>query len=224
MLNTVATTQAQDFEADSIYYSPIPRTSQTITKKTPRKIFNDTTTNNNRFEYFFNFQLGPLIGCNDCGSRKDFTFTSSTLHGVTIGRKLRGGLGIGFDSYISWQTLPIYGSISWDLLGTKNTQALFVQFDYGWSMAWRQADEEEYGLKETQGGKMYNALVGYRIKYHDLKIGLSIGSKFQEAFLNYEYPTYYYALDGTLIEGTPNTRKVKREMNRLMFTLSVGWK
>lgn len=216
--------RAQDFEADSVYYTPIAKEPQEYEKKGPRKIFTDTTKNSVRFQYFFNVQVGPLIGCNDCSGDKDITFTSSTLHGITLGRKLRVGLGVGFDSYDSWQTLPLYGSVSWDLLGTKNTQALYLQFDYGWSAAWRQRDQFEYGFTDSGGGKMYNALVGYRIKYHDLKIGLAIGSKSQQVYTYYESPSYYYNSEGILVQGAPNRTTVKKEMSRLIFSLSVGWK
>lgn len=215
---------AQDFESDSVYYSPIPKEVERFDKKTPLKIFTDTTKNSLRFQYFFNVQVGPLIGCNDCSGDKDITFTSSTLHGVTLGRKLRVGLGVGFDSYDSWQALPLYGSVSWDLLGTKNTQALFLQFDYGWSAAWMQREQWDYTFSDSGGGKMYNALVGYRIKYHDLKIGLAIGSKFQQVYTYYESPSYFYNSDGILVQGPLNRTTVKKDMNRLIFSLSVGWK
>jgi hypothetical protein len=215
---------AQNFDADSVYYRPIPKTPQNAVKKiTPAKIFRDTVRNDRLFRYFFNVQVGPLIGCNDCSKGKDITFTSSTLHGTTIGKKLRTGIGIGFNSYHLWQTLPVFASASWDLLGTKNTQALFVQLDYGWSAAWKQYEDSDFALANVEGGKMIKAQVGYRIKYHNLKIAWAIGSKFQEVSAYYEYPTFYYNEEGMLVEGTPNTTTVKKDMKRLVLSLSIGW-
>ncbi len=218
------TGRAQSFEADSVYYTPIPKEYAKQTRKTvPLPIFRDTTKNDKKIEYFFNVQVGSLIGCNDCGT-KEVMFTASTLHGVTLRKKLRAGIGVGFDSYDSWQTLPIYGSVSWDLLGTKNTQALFVQFDYGWSKAWKNLPVAEYGLADDTGGKTYNAIAGYRIRYHDVKIGLSVGSKFQEVTSYYEFPSYVFSEDGIWVEGPPSTSAVRRSMKRLMVSLTIGWK
>ena len=102
----VAAVNAQDFEADSVYYTPISKSVESPKKKAPAKIFVDTVQHGKSIEYFFNIQVGPLIGCNDCGESKEVTFTSSTIHGITIGKKLRTGIGIGFDSYDTWQTMP----------------------------------------------------------------------------------------------------------------------
>lgn len=216
---------AQNFDADSIYYTPIPKAAESAAKKPfPRKIFLDTIQNDKLIQYFFNVQAGPLIGCNDCSQGKEVTFTSSTVHGITIGKKFRTGIGVGFDSYYSWQTLPLFGSVSWDLLGTKNTQALFVQFNYGWSKPWRKKTEWEYGFAGIDGGRMANAQIGYRIKYHDLKISLAIGSKRQQVYTYFEFPTFIYLEDGTMVPGTPSTTTVKQDMKRLMFSLAIGWK
>lgn len=220
----LAEVNAQNFEADSVYYSLIPREPQKPTKKTTLlRIFKDTTRYAPRFQYFFNVQVGPVIGDDDHNGNNDITFTTSTLHGITLGRKLRAGIGLGFDSYDSWQSTPLYGSVSWDLLGTKNTQALFAQFDYGWSKAWKQRDDTDFDLADSKGGKMYNALIGYRIKYHKLKIGLSVGSKFQQVYAYYEYPTYYYTVEGIIMEGSPTKKTIQKDMKRLILSLVIGW-
>lgn len=210
---TAQVIHAQDFDADSIYYSTI---SKSATKKTfPRKIFVDTVKNSKPIEYFFDVQMGPLIGCTNCGDGKAVTFTSSTIHGVTIGRKLRAGLGVGLDSYYSWQTMPFFGNVSWDLIGTKNTQAIVVQFGYGWSMAWREKRMFDNSFTGTDGGRMMNAQIGYRIKYHDLKISLAAGTKLQRLYTYVEYSSGY---------ATPNKMTTKYDMQRLMISLAIGWK
>lgn len=212
----------QDFEADSIFYTHIPKKIET--KPAPRKIFRDTLQNDQRIGYFFNVQSGAMIGCNDCEFSKEVTFSAATTHGITIGRKLRTGIGIGFDSYFEWTTMPIFGSLSWDLLGTKNTQALFVQANYGWSNSWIKKSEWIAGSTSVDGGAMASALVGYRVKYYDVKISLAIGTKFQRVYRYYEYPTFYFLPDGTMVEGSPNKTTIKEELNRLMISLIVGWK
>lgn len=216
------TVDAQDFEADSIYYTPISK--KTGNKPTPKKIFEDTITRRGGFEYFFNVQVGSLVGCNDCGQGKDVTTTATTVHGVTIGRKLRVGGGIGLDSYRAWQTLPIFGSVSWDLLGTRNTQALFVQFQYGWAAgAWRRHEPWDTNF-EVDGRQMINPGIGYRIKYHDVTIALAAGAKIQRVLTTWEYPSYYYTQEGMWVEGTPNKTTIREDMSRFMITMVIGWK
>jgi len=212
----------QDFESDSVYYTPIPKTVEAST--TPKKIFRDTVKNDRKFEYFFNVQSGPLVGCSKCELGKAVTFSAATTHGVTIGKKLRTGFGIGFDTYYDWQTLPIFGSVSWDLLGTKNTQALFVLATYGWSSSWHTRSEWDAPTTRYYGGAMFNPQVGYRIKYHDVKISLSVGTKYQEVVTKHEYPTYYYRSDGVMVEGSPSTTTIKQHLRRFMISMAIGWK
>ncbi len=214
-------TLAQDFDGDSIYYTPIPKKIEKHSKH--KSVFQDSVKNDQRFSYFFNLQVGTLIGCNDCSNGKETTFTSSTTHGAIIGKKLRVGAGIGFDSYYNWHTMPIFGSISWDLVGTKNTNALFVQFNYGGAEAWRNKSEQDYGLANTSGGRVSSILVGYRVKYHDVRISLSAGAKFQRVKSYYEYPTLYWR-NGEWVEGKPNTKSIQQDMSRLMFGMTIGWK
>ena len=222
ILITTIKTLAQDFDGDSIYYTPIP--THTEKQGAHKSVFHDSIMNDQRFAYFFNLQVGTLIGCNNCSAGKEITFTSSTTHGIAIGKKLRAGAGIGLDSYYSWNTMPMFGSVNWDLIGTKNTNAVFVQFNYGWAEGWRNKSLQDYGLVNVKGGRMSNILVGYRVKYHDIKVSLSVGAKFQRVHVNYEYPTYYYRFDGTMVQGSANTTSIQQDMSRLMFAMTVGWK
>ena len=165
-----------------------------------------------------------MIGCKDCVKGKEVTFTSSTIHGITIGKKLRAGVGLGFDSYAVWQMMPLFGSASWDFIGTRNTPALFVQLNYGWSRAWRIQTPMDYGFTSVEGGKMMSGLFGCRIKYHDASISLAAGWKFQRAYSYFKSPSYYFLQDGTMVEGTPNRTAIEHDMNRFMLSLAIGWK
>ena len=176
-----------------------------------------------KLEYFFNVQSGALIGCGDCSFKQDVSFSAATVHGVTIGKKLRLGAGIGFDAYQRWQTMPLFGSVSWDLFGSKNKNALFVQFNYGWARP-SASRSTLYYYQDVNGGRMVSTQVGYRIKYHDLKISLGIGSKYQRVTASYEYPTFYYDYVGTPRLGTPSVTTLTESINRLALMMSVGWK
>jgi hypothetical protein len=166
--------------------------------------------------YYFSIQTGALIGCGDCKIGKEITFSSSTIHGIKIGKKLRVGAGLGFDSYSNWHTLPLFGSVSWDLIGKKN--ALFAQLNYGWARAWKPFSEQEYGFNDASGGTAFSSMIGYRIRYGDLQMALLAGYKFQSA-------TAYYNYYPWLSSYTSNeTSTIKENMKRLAISLSVGWR
>ncbi len=178
--------------------------------------------NKRKVEYYFQIQSGALIGCNSCSKGKEISFSAATTHGIKVGRKLRVGVGVGLDSYSEWNTMPVFGTVSWDLIGKKN--ALYVEMNYGESLAtWRLPNYPEYGYQNSKGGKVYGYSLGYRIKYDKIRISFGIGHKTQLLTSYYEYPTYYWN-NNNYVLGEPSNKTIKNEMNRLMFWLAVGWK
>ncbi|HMG90337.1 MAG TPA: hypothetical protein VK589_09755 [Chryseolinea sp.] len=231
---------AQDFDADSIYYTPIPKVNSVEQSKrgspsveeTTRPpnpfavglVLDDSVTSERFVEYFFNVQVGSLIGCSDCISEKEVSFTASTVHGITVGEKFRVGGGLGFDSYYGWQTVPFFGSISWDLLGTKNTNALFLQCNYGWSSPWRTEKAWEYGMTSVDGGQMFYGMAGVRLKYYDLRLSFTVGGKVQQVSSYFDSPTFYYDVNGNPISGTSSRTTIAETMKRFAMTITIGWK
>jgi hypothetical protein len=212
--------KAQDnFDKDSVYYTPILKEASS-----KKKGMSKTDNDDKKISYFFIISSGALVGCQDCKSGSEVTFSSSTIHGVTVGKKLRIGMGLGYDSYNLLQTTPLFGSISWDLIGDKNRNALFLQFSYGGASVWRNS-QDEYGYKKVEGGKTIHTQLGYRVRYHDARFSFSIGTKYQEVTTFYEYPTYRYGFNGQPILGeTPSTKSVLQELNRIQLSISIGWK
>ena len=88
--------------------------------------YTDSTTLKKKVSYFFTFGMGAMIGCNACQSTGNVAnFTTSSVHGIQIGKRLSLGAGVGFDSYENWKTMPIFGSASFDLFGRKNKIAYY---------------------------------------------------------------------------------------------------
>lgn len=171
-------------------------------------------------EYYFQIQSGALIGCSSCNSGKEVSFSGATTHGLKIGRKLRVGAGVGFDSYYKWNTIPLFGSISWDLFGKKNV--LFAEVNFGGALAsWRNQYFTEYGYANSKGGKMYSGGLGYRITYNRIRISAGVARKTQSMTSYYEYPTYYWNHNNYIV-GEPSMKIVKSEMNRLVVWIAVG--
>src|SRR5258706_4796698 len=213
---------AQNYDADSVLYTPIEKPKE-------KKIKLVDEENGKVVEYFFNIQAGSLIGCNNCGKGKDVTFSFATTHGVTIGKKLRTGVAVGFDSYTNWQTSPIYAVVSWDLIGNKNGNAVYLQMEYGWSHPWfvRNGSYSYYNTDPfigVSGGKMINPSIGYRIKYYNLKMSLAVGYKFQRIFYKTNYYGYYCPSCNYIAFSMPAQSEITQDFNRLQVILIVGLK
>jgi hypothetical protein len=214
---TVLNAFSQEYDSDSIYYTPIA--------KPKLKSKNGEIGSSKRIEYFFNIQTGALVGCNDCSKGKEFTFSVLTVQGITIGKKLRTGLGMGFDSYQNWQTLPLFGMVSWDLIGNKTRNALFVQMNYGWAHPWFVRDGFYSNsiadpFSDVNGGKMINPQIGYRISYFNLRLLLVAGYKFQS--ISYKRPNYYYCPTCDLQQQSFDD--ITQDMNRVQVMMAIGWK
>ncbi|MBS1505488.1 MAG: hypothetical protein JSS79_02470 [Bacteroidetes bacterium] len=179
--------------------------------------------------YFFAVQAGTLIGCSSCDQGKDVTFSGSTVHGLTIGRKLRAGLGVGIDSYQNWQTLPVFFMASWDVIGNKNKNALFLQMTYGAAHPWfvRNGVYATYmydPYSKVSGGRMINPQLGYRIKYHDVKLAFAVGYKFQRIFYSSNYYQYWGCPACDFVAQPISTTDITQDMTRVQLSMSVGWK
>lgn len=141
-----------------------------------------------------------------------------------ISRAFTLGIGTGFDSYYSWQVVPLYGSLSWDIIRVRKNNAIVIQFDYG--SAFPRVNEEfrEYGYLETLAGRMVNAQIGYRVQYHDLKLSMMIGQKYQRLQTRYEYPTSIPSFSSFWIPGVPSRTTMSEALSRLAVTVGIGWR
>lgn len=177
----------------------------------------DSLVSKRKTGYFFSVQTGAIIG-----DQVDLSF--STIHGFRIGKKLRLGAGIGFDSFKDVQVAPVFGSASWDLFGKKNV--VFVQANYGWvPFAWSPTQKDVYGFDKASGGEMFSAMLGYRIAYGNARFAVMAGFRHQDVKTEYKYPYYFPTPWSSLyLPDTNSTQAFSRNMNRFALTLSAGWK
>jgi hypothetical protein len=148
---------------------------------------------------------------------KTLTSTTSLSGGLKV-RQMRVGVGMGFDSYPEWQTMPLYGTIAFDL--SKSTQGFFVQFSYGHSFAWMQENEFNRPSKE-EGGRMINPMIGYFFTTGPCRVGLSAGYKFQRVWARYDY---LYNPTSSFWPGYGNQTTITQNIERVVVSLSVGWR
>lgn len=216
----VTVTFAQKVTDDSAVYSPMPGSSKI--RKSTSYSGDKEKDNGSPKAFFISLQSGYMFGCRGCDGDNAPSSSFSVINGVKLGSKGRVGLGVGYDSYWRYQTLPLFGAISWDLLGNRNTNAWVVQLNYGYSWAWNQKTFQGYGYDQTDGGRMLSPQIGYRIKYHDVNIALLAGAKMQRAFTYYKYPTWTW-MAGVYKENY-NSYTVKQDISRFMITLMIGWR
>src|SRR5262245_53275208 len=126
-----------------------------------------------KIRYWNNFLMAGLLG-----DDKEINFSLATTHGVRLGR-LGVGLGTGLDAYGDWKVVPLFASASFDFARIKN-DALFIQMNGGYGRALYTGGGEEGNVSvDNGGGKMFNPMVGYRIKADKCRIYVAMGYKFQ---------------------------------------------
>jgi len=160
---------------------------------------------------------GALFGKDGYG-----TYISvNTVHGVRY-KRFTAGIGTGYDAYKDWNTLPVFGSISYDFLRIKN-DAFFVQFNGGYAWAfYSPRSDSYYNDYDSKGGRMLNPMIGYRFHVSNkVRLYISAGYKFQR--INYEFANNWYMYD--MMPGAnylPPVTKVQRDMDRVVVQIGFG--
>jgi hypothetical protein len=165
----------------------------------------DTVPAANRFSYFNAIHSGVLMAKKDEG----ITVSVSTLHGVRY-KGFFGGLGIGYDAYNEWRTVPMFASLGLEAKGKKQN-FLFFQLQGGYALARNiPSDNFQVTRYKSKGGGMINPTVGYRIKKENVSLYFMAGYRFQR--LDYEANLWWGS----------NTSSVKREIQRITFHIGFG--
>jgi hypothetical protein len=170
-------------------------------------------TERSRLTYSNSFMVGGLFGKEDT----DNTFTAGMNHGIRYGR-LATGIGLGFDSYTDWRTIPLYGYAAVDFAMIRQN-AIYLFVSGGYSKSWY-APEQEDGAPsyDVEYGGNFNAMLGYRIQANQFRIYLATGYKFQS--IDYRYG-YLYWWDSS--RPAPVT-SVEMDMHRFVIQLGFGFK
>ena len=67
--------------------------------------------------YFYTVHVGGLLAKDSPPS-----FSVSTIHGMRH-KRIAVGLGVGYDAFIEWRTLPVFASLTYDLATGANQNA-----------------------------------------------------------------------------------------------------
>ena len=138
----------------------------------------------------------------------------STIHGIRH-KRFALGIGLGYDVYQEWRTLPLFGSLAYDFFRYRGN-SFFIQLNGGYSKAWYSlADEDQFTYKE-KGGIFLHPLVGYRIYTPKIDVYLTAGYKFQR--LTYDQTPKWWAW------GYPRNKiTVDRDIERLSIQIGLGF-
>ncbi|AYB34245.1 hypothetical protein [Chryseolinea soli] len=167
-----------------------------------------------KVRYWNNFLLGGLQG-----DHKQTSFSLATIHGVRVGR-LAVGLGTGLDAYGDWKVFPLFASASFDFARVKN-DAFFIQMNGGYGRAIYTGDREGMMNLDNGGGKMFNPMLGYRIKADRFRIYIAMGYKFQRNTYTYGYN--YLPYDDFASSYEPPKYTIREDMQRLVLQMGFGW-
>lgn len=159
--------------------------------------------------YFMSVHAGALVGVYGIGS----TYTASYIQGIRY-KRVAAGLGVGYDGYAAWRTVPWFLSLSYDALRV-GAQSVFVRADGGYSYVSNSQTGNREGYYDEKGGLFFHPMVGVRTAAGKLRIYLSAGYKIQRLSYAEDYRWGWY---------TAGMRKtVNREMQRFSIQLGFGF-
>ena len=163
-----------------------------------------------KVSYFNSFHAGGLFGKKGNGSGESF----ATIHGIRL-EKFSFGVGIGYDAYQEWRTLPVFASVTYDFLALRDN-AFFIQLNAGYSKAWYPLEDEDQFTYARKRGPCAHPVLGYRIRGSKFDLFLTAGYKFQG--INYiQTPRWWTWPAGSKIT-------VGRDIERISIQLGFGFR
>jgi hypothetical protein len=159
--------------------------------------------------YFNSIEVGGLLAKKGDGT----SLAASMIHGLRI-KNLSVGLGIGYDAYPEWRTLPVFGSVGYDFARVKKNK-LFLQLNGGRSKNWNPQPDDSAFIYADEGGWIVHPVVGYRISSESFSLYLTAGYKFQK--IQYGQSNRWWNNNG--IKTT-----VERNIERISIQLGFGFR
>jgi hypothetical protein len=165
-------------------------------------------TKTHHFKYFSQYAAGGMMS-NDNG---DVHFTFSTVHGATF-RQFGVGLGLSYDSYEHWNSLPLLLVVNTELVKAKHS-SFYLQLTGGYGKLWYNETDNESMNHHAKRSNKVEVLAGYKISSQKIKVYISGGFRSQE--LHYtQAPRWWRG-------GSPGESTVTRTINGVIIQLGVG--
>jgi hypothetical protein len=174
----------------------------------------DTTlvTTRPAVQYFNQFLAGGLIGSKEYG----VSVSANMVHGV---RYKHGSIGVGvsYDQYKEWRTMPIFGMLSLDFAPAKEKSVIF-QLASGITRV-RHIDtaNDSFNYHE-KGGTMFQPSLGFRINAERWKLYMVAGYRHQRIRYS-ETPRWWSGV----LDDVPYRNTTVRDMNRVIVQIGFGF-
>ena len=156
-------------------------------------------------KFFHWMEFGGLFGGKSSGETTT-AFSVHTINGYRLWDFLEPGLGVSFDFYDDFTTLPVYLSARADLVKARVVPYYFGGVGYGF--VWQNSNSP-IDFDQVQGGITWSAGMGIKIPLEKISVVVSAGYKHQKIT----------TLIGSIEEmgfETEENRKIRR------FTLTTG--
>ena len=165
-----------------------------------------------KIHYYGMFLNGAQIGCTACDLDNKVTVSAYLINGAQLSKRFSSGVGVGFDSYDQWKTMPFFLHLSQKIAGRKN--GLSVQLNGGYSFAWMDKPGYELPNLKQQGGLMLHYALTYQYELEKKRLLFSVGMKQQAVSYSYRYEW------STQYNQTSNIL----DLNRFVVQVGFGWK
>ena len=152
---------------------------------------------------FFIIHSGALLG------KKGYSTsaTASLMPGIRY-QRFGFGVGVGYDAYIDWRTLPLFAGVSYDLSRSKK-RTMFLHINTGYSKAWNPGADAAPIDYSGGGGFFYHPFLGYKVKHGKVSIHFTAGYKWQRLTWSWLYP--------------PSKTTLQRDIRRLSVQIGIGF-
>jgi hypothetical protein len=161
-----------------------------------------------RLKYFSEYLSGGMRSDNNDG----VTFSFSTVHGAEFGR-LGVGLGLSYDSYGRWSSVPVLAVFKAKIAKVKGS-SVYLQLAGGYGKLWYKELDDEYLKYTPKRSNKIEALLGYQISTDKLKVYIAGGFRSQQ--LRYtQAPRWWF--------DSPNQSTVTRTIKGLVLQLGIGF-
>ena len=168
--------------------------------------------------WFLTIHSGALFGKKDYPTSTITSFfdigrTASVMQGIHY-KRFGLGVGIGYDVYSEWRTMPIFAGALYDFSKRAN-HSFYVQVNSGYSKAWTTVPDETQLNNRGAGGSFHYCFLGYRVQHGEMTFHFAAGYKFQRLTYIHSPPSW--------ISLYPSYRTtVQHDVRRLSIELGIG--
>lgn len=161
--------------------------------------------------WFLTIHSGALLGKKGYGT----SATASIMQGMRY-KRFHLGVGLGYDGYTEWRTMPLFAGASYDL-SKQRKHSFFVQFNTGYSKAWKIITDETTADQSGVGGFFHHPLLGYKVQQGKVTIHFAAGYKSQRLTYIHSPPSW--------VSLYPSYRTtVQRDLRRISIEMGIGFR